>query len=213
MDRARAYLAAGATRILLDTSGGPHPGGTGTRANPALVAAIAREVPVVLAGGLDPANVAGALRGSAAIGVDVASGTEAPRVPGERPRKDPLRVAIFVKRARAARADRPNLASGPTPVDPGLLEADTNGRWGVTREFGGRYVPETLMGALAQLEAAYDALRDDPRFWSELRELLSTFAGRPTPLYRADRLAERILNRAREATTGGEAPATSCACT
>ena len=57
------------------------------------------------------------------------------------------------------------------------------------REFGGRYVPETLMAALEQLEAAYDALRHDPRFWSELRELLGRFAGRPTPLYRADRLA------------------------
>ena len=124
IERARAYLAAGATRILLDTSGGPHPGGTGRRADPAMVAAIAREVPVVLAGGLDPANVADALRGSAAIGVDVASGTEAPRSPGERPRKDPLRVALFAKRARAARIDRPNLPSRPTPVDPGLLEAD-----------------------------------------------------------------------------------------
>jgi tryptophan synthase beta chain len=64
------------------------------------------------------------------------------------------------------------------------------------------------MGALAQLESAYDALRHDPRFWSDLRELLSTFAGRPTPLYRADRLAERILNRAHESTTGGAVPAT-----
>ena len=193
LERARAFLAAGATRLLLDTSGGPHPGGTGRRADPALVAAIARELPVVLAGGLDPANVADALRGSAAVGVDVASGTEAPRVAGERPRKDPLRVALFAKRARAARTDRPNLPSRPTPVEPGLIEADANGRWGATREFGGRYVPETLMAALAQLELAYDALRHDPRFWSELRELLATFAGRPTPLYRADRLAERIL--------------------
>ena len=205
---ARAFLAAGATRVLLDTAGGPHPGGTGTRANSALVAAVAHEVPVVLAGGLDPANVAGALRAAPAVGVDVTSGTEAPRAPGVRPRKDPLRVALFVKRARAARADRPNLAAGPSAVEPGLLEADAAGRWGLEREFGGRYVPETLMGALAQLETAYDELRHDPRFWSELRELLSTFAGRPTPLYRADRLAERILNRAREATTGGRAPAT-----
>ena len=60
--RARAFLEAGAARILLDTSGGPHPGGTGRRADPALVAAIAREVPVVLAGGLEPATVGDALR-------------------------------------------------------------------------------------------------------------------------------------------------------
>ncbi|MEO5703945.1 MAG: tryptophan synthase subunit beta [Candidatus Limnocylindrales bacterium] len=206
--RARAYLDAGASRILLDTSGGPHPGGTGTRADAALVTAVAHEIPVVLAGGLDPSNIAGALRGAPAIGVDVASGTEAPRVAGLRPQKDPLRIALFVKRARGARADRPNLATGPSAVEPGLLEADAAGRWGLERQFGGRYVPETLMAALAQLETAYDAIRHDPRFWSELRELLSTFAGRPTALYRSDRLAERILNRAHEAATGGAVPAT-----
>ncbi len=205
--RARVYIAAGAHRILLDTSGGPHPGGTGTLADGALVRAVAHEIPILLAGGLDPSNVAGALRGAPAVGVDVASGTEAPRIPDMRPRKDPLRVALFVKRARAARADRPNLAAGPSAVEPGLLEADAAGRWGLERQFGGRYVPETLMGALAQLESAYDAVRHDPRFWAELRELLSTFAGRPTALYRADRLAERILNLAHEATTGGTLPA------
>ncbi|MEZ0239669.1 MAG: tryptophan synthase subunit beta [Chloroflexota bacterium] len=193
VERARAFLAAGAARILLDTAGGPHPGGTGRRASPALVAAIAREVPVTLAGGLDPATVALALRSSAAVGVDVASGVEAPRRPGERPRKDALRVALFVKRARAARLDRPNLAARPTPVDPGLLEADDRGRWGIECEFGGRYVPETLIAALEQLEGAYAELRDDPRFWAELRSLLATFAGRPTALYRADRLGEGVL--------------------
>ena len=203
---ARAYLAAGAARIMLDTSGGPHPGGTGARVDAALVAGVAREVPVVLAGGLDASNVAGALRAAAIVGVDVASGTEAPRIAGMRPRKDPLRVALFAKRARAARTDRPNLPTRPTPVDAGILEADAHGRWGINREFGGRYVPETLMAALAQLEAEYDALRHDPRFWSELRELLATFAGRPTPLYRADRLAARVLEQARAASTGGSVP-------
>ena len=50
----REHLAAGATRLLLDTAGGPHPGGTGTRVAPPLVAAVARELPVTLAGGLSP---------------------------------------------------------------------------------------------------------------------------------------------------------------
>ena len=128
----------------------------------------------------------------AAVGVDVASGVEAPRVDGERPRKDPLRVALFVKRARAARDDRPNAPFGPTPVHAGLLDADGAGRWGMERDFGGRYVPETLMAALVQLETAYDALRHDPAFWADLRELLERFAGRPTALYRADRLAAAV---------------------
>ena len=101
-----------------------------------------------------------------------------------------------MKRARAARVDRPNLAVRPTPVHPRLLEADDDGRWGIEREFGGRYVPETLMSALRQLEDAYAALRHDPRFWSDLRELLQRYAGRPTALYRADRLAYETLERA-----------------
>jgi tryptophan synthase beta chain len=194
--RARAHLAAGAARIVLDTAGGPHPGGTGTRADTSLAAAVAREVPVILAGGLDPASVAGALLAVPAVGVDVASGVEEPRVPGERPRKDPFAVALFAKRARAARLDRPNTPAGPTPVHPGLLEADERGHWGAERDFGGRFVPETLVGALEQLEAAWAVLRHDPVFWAELRELLARFAGRPTALYRADRLADAVLAEA-----------------
>jgi tryptophan synthase beta subunit len=193
---AHTFLDAGAERILLDAAGGPHPGGTGIRVATELAAAVAREVPILLAGGLDPANVGAALAGVAALGVDSASGTERPAVAGQRRTKDPLRVALFVKRAHAARLDRPNLAVRPTPVPAGLLVADAAGRWGVEREFGGRYVPETLMAALEQLETAYVAIRHDPVFWSELRELLGRYAGRPTALYRADRLAYEALERA-----------------
>ncbi len=206
VERARTFLAAGAERILLDAAGGPHPGGTGTRVDESLATAVAREVPITLAGGLGPANVAAALLSIPAVGLDVASGTEFPRAGGERPRKDPLRVALFAKRARDARRHRPNTPFGPSPVHAGLVEADGAGRWGMERDFGGRYVPETLMGALQQLETAYDALRHDPRFWAELDELLARFAGRPTPLYRADRLAEaaaREAARLRDAAVAG----------
>ena len=199
--RARAWRAAGAERILVDASGGPHPGGTGTRVRTGAAAAIAREVPVVLAGGLSAANVADALRSIPAVGVDVASGVEAPRIAGKRPRKDPLAVALFVKRARAARWDLPHVPARPTPVDPGLLEADAAGRWGTARDFGGRYVPETLVAALVALERAYAAVRHDPVFWSEFRALLATYSGRPTALYRADRLAGLVLDRARSLAT------------
>ncbi len=58
--------------------------------------------------------------------------------------------------------------------------------------FGGRYVPETLMPALAELEEAYAAAREDPAFGEELDGLLRDFVGRPTPITRADRLARRI---------------------
>jgi len=205
--RARAYLAAGAERILLDTAGGPHPGGTGTPADAAVAAAVAREIAVVLAGGLNPANVGAALLRVPAVGVDVASGVERPRLAGERPAKDPLAVALFAKRARAARFDRPHATARPEPVDLGLLAADEAGRWGVDRTFGGRYVPETLVTALRELEEAYGALRQDPVFWAELRALLATYAGRPTPVYRADRLAADVLGRARELDPAAHLPA------
>jgi tryptophan synthase beta chain len=56
--------------------------------------------------------------------------------------------------------------------------------------YGGQYVPETLMPALGELEAAWIAARDDPGFRAELGVLLRDFAGRPTPLYLASRLSE-----------------------
>jgi len=57
-------------------------------------------------------------------------------------------------------------------------------------EYGGFYVPEVLVHALKDLESAYARLKDDASFKSELSSLLSTYAGRPTPLYDAKRLTE-----------------------
>ena len=111
------------------------------------------------------------------------------------PTRNPLKVALFVKRANAARMDLPTHPFGPRPVDQGLLEADEAGRWGTDRSFGGRFVPETLMAALLELEAAYEEIRRDPTFWAQLRELLNTYVGRPTPIYRADRLAAELERR------------------
>ncbi len=56
--------------------------------------------------------------------------------------------------------------------------------------YGGQYVPETLMPALAELEAAWIAARDDPGYRAELDGLLNTYVGRPSPLYRAARLSD-----------------------
>jgi tryptophan synthase beta chain len=58
--------------------------------------------------------------------------------------------------------------------------------------YGGQFVPETLMPALAELEQAWLAAREDPGYEDELRLLLRDFAGRPTPLYLAARLSERL---------------------
>ncbi len=57
-------------------------------------------------------------------------------------------------------------------------------------EFGGRFVPETLMYALEELERAYAKAKEEPTFWEELNHYLRSFAGRPTPLYFAKRLTQ-----------------------
>jgi tryptophan synthase beta chain len=66
---------------------------------------------------------------------------------------------------------------------------DIHGRFGA---YGGRYVPETLMPALLELEQAYQAARRDRRFQAELAAYLRQYVGRPTPLYFAERLTRRL---------------------
>jgi len=66
-----------------------------------------------------------------------------------------------------------------------IISPDTLGRFG---QFGGKYVPETLMPALSELEAALQKYRLDPSFQQELNGLLRDYVGRPTPLYFAERL-------------------------
>jgi tryptophan synthase beta chain len=68
-------------------------------------------------------------------------------------------------------------------------KAPVKGRFGV---YGGRYVPETLMSALEELEREYDKAKRDLRFKRRLDELLRTYAGRPTPLFFARRLTEKL---------------------
>jgi tryptophan synthase beta chain len=77
---------------------------------------------------------------------------------------------------KTAKAKRPTLV-----VQPGRF-----GPW------GGRYVPETLMAALEELEREYERAKKDPRFKARLNELLKNYAGRPTPLFYARRLSEQL---------------------
>jgi tryptophan synthase beta chain len=78
------------------------------------------------------------------------------------------------------------MASVIVPANP--TEARP-GRFGI---YGGRYVPETLMAALVELEREYELAKADAAFQSELDDLLKDFAGRPTPLYFAKRLTEQL---------------------
>ncbi|HVZ64320.1 MAG TPA: tryptophan synthase subunit beta [Lacunisphaera sp.] len=77
------------------------------------------------------------------------------------------------------------MSASPTTTPASL--PDASGHFG---PYGGVYVPETLMTALAELTAAYEKARVDPEFQAELRHHLKEFAGRPTELYLAERLTE-----------------------
>ncbi len=66
---------------------------------------------------------------------------------------------------------------------------DEHGRYG---QFGGRYVPETLMHPLQELEEEYHKAQQDPEFQKELDYYLREFCGRPTPLYFAERLTRKL---------------------
>ena len=81
----------------------------------------------------------------------------------------------------------------PAPPPPLSYAPDDRGRFG---EFGGRYVPETLMAALTELESLYLEMRESQQFWDELRELNGSFIGRPTPFQRAQGLSREASSRA-----------------
>jgi len=74
-------------------------------------------------------------------------------------------------------------------VQPAIPSESRPGRFGI---YGGRYVPETLMAALMELEREYDVAKADAAFQAELNALLADYAGRPTPLYFAQRLTETL---------------------
>lgn len=69
------------------------------------------------------------------------------------------------------------------------LDVPMNGKFG---EYGGKFVPETLMYALNELEKSFHHYRNDPGFINEVKELLQEYSGRPTPLYYAGRLTEHL---------------------
>lgn len=72
---------------------------------------------------------------------------------------------------------------------PSQFDPDERGHFG---KFGGRFVPETLMPALLELESAYNELRFDREFWSEVDYYLKEYVGRPSPLYYAERLSDEL---------------------
>jgi tryptophan synthase beta chain len=85
-----------------------------------------------------------------------------------------------------AGSNKPAIGGGDKPVF-GRRDPDARGYFG---EYGGRFVPETLVAPIEELEAGYLAARADASFREELDRLLATYVGRPTPVYETQRLAE-----------------------
>ncbi len=75
------------------------------------------------------------------------------------------------------------------PTISSQWDPDEHGRFG---EFGGQYIPETLMAAVTELDEAYAQVRQDSAFWHAWGEMLTQFVGRPSPLYFAKRLSEKL---------------------
>ncbi len=95
------------------------------------------------------------------------------------------------KEDKTADAKRNTLRAGP----------DAEGQFGL---FGGRFVAETLMPLILDLETAYDAAKNDPAFQTELTNLLLHYGGRPSPLYYAERLTQHFRDAAKQSGgTGG----------
>src|SRR6185312_55112 len=94
--------------------------------------------------------------------------------------------------ARCANALQRPGAEGMTmfrQAEPSPIASTKAGRFGA---YGGRYVPETLMSALEELESAYASAKEDAEFQRELDQLLHEYAGRPTPLFYAARLTKKL---------------------
>ena len=159
--------------LLVDAADHARKGGTGTTVDWEVAAAMAARRRLILAGGLTPHNVAHAIRAVHPIGVDVSSGVE------ERPgAKSPAALRRFLAEARLGDV----LALPPF----GRRDPDARGYFGA---FGGRFVPETLVAPVEELERAYLAARADPAFAVEFSRLLADYAGRPTPLSEAARFS------------------------
>ena len=123
-----------------------------------------------IAGGLDAGNVRAAIEAARPLGVDASS-----RLESQPRHKDTAKLQAFVDAARSV----PSRDNGP----------DSSGYFG---RFGGRYVPEILVPAVQELTSTYEALRDSASFQEDLVRERASYAGRPTPLYFAERMSQEL---------------------
>lgn len=157
-------------KILLDTNSPREYGGTGETFDWKIAKKVKEIFPkMYLAGGLNPKNVKQALSEVRPFGVDVCSGIET-----KKGIKEPKKTMAFLSSVMEFMSD---------------FEPNEKGYWG---EYGGRFVPETLVAPLDKLTEAYFKVRNDAEFQSEFYQLLRDYCGRPTPLFYAKRLSEKL---------------------
>ncbi|MBD3883563.1 tryptophan synthase subunit beta [Phormidium tenue FACHB-886] len=99
----------------------------------------------------------------------------------------PIWLAVTLTPLSSGHSSNQPSASAPEFAPEGQVRPDALGRFG---KFGGKYVPETLMPALSELETAFYQYRHDPAFQEEFQGLLRDYVGRATPLYFAERLTQ-----------------------
>src|ERR1700679_838577 len=108
------------------------------------------------------------------------------RNPARKIRKKFEHLSLPFVRRRGSYSD---MATATVMKGNKATKGPVKGRFGA---YGGRYVPETLMAALEELEREYEKAKRDRKFQQRLDELLKTYAGRPTPLFFARRLTEKL---------------------
>lgn len=156
--------------VLVDAPGTQFRGGSGKTFDWNLLDKASIESSrLVLAGGLDAGNVSLAIGRTAPYMVDVSSGVETEG------KKDAEKIKTFIK---IVKGDSMQQAEG------------TNKETGFFGRFGGQFVPETLMKAVKELEAAYAEAKDDPEFQASYHSYLKEYVGREQPLTFAARLTE-----------------------
>jgi len=148
--------------LLLDSKVEGSYGGSGESFDWILAQSVAERFPVIIAGGLSSENVTQVIEIAAPWGVDVSSGVETDGV------KDMAKVRAFIESVKKKQL----------PASRGYFG-----------QFGGSFVPETLVTALEELESAYKSIEDDPEFQEEFASLCHDYIGRPTPLYFARSLS------------------------
>ncbi len=187
LDMARNYAAV-ADMLLLDAKppkDATRPGGNAHTFDWTILSGFQPQVPYLLSGGLNPANVADALRVTGAPGRRCflrrrdGAGRQVSR-PDPRLHRQCARGGRHEREGRVVNVSQPNsYRTGP----------DERGFFGI---FGGRFVAETLMPLILDLEGAYTAAKNDPAFHAELTNLNTYYAGRPSPLYFAERLTQHL---------------------